>query len=67
VEQDLCPGGSVRLGAEYWSARLLDGVEPQVRGTPVQVKAVEGYVVVVAPVGSDGDEPPGLERQQPEG
>ncbi len=47
VAQDLCPKGSVRLGAEHWSARVEEGSDPLCRGMQVRVTAVEGYVIVV--------------------
>lgn len=47
VVDDLAPAGSVRLGAERWSARPVDGVSSLSRGTHVRVVSVEGFVVTV--------------------
>jgi len=47
VAQDLSPRGSVLLGAEHWSARVMEGERTLLRGTSVRVNRVEGYVVVV--------------------
>lgn len=47
VVDDLAPAGSVRLGAEQWSARPVDGDSVLTRGTAVRVVSVDGFVVNV--------------------
>lgn len=47
VVRALAPEGSVRLGAEHWSARPVAGVLQLSLGTRVRVVSVEGYVVTV--------------------
>jgi membrane protein implicated in regulation of membrane protease activity len=47
VVDDLTPEGSVRLGAERWSARPVDGISSLSSGTQVRVVSVSGYVVTV--------------------
>ena len=47
VVRALAPEGSVRLGAEHWSARTAAGVSQLSLGTRVRVVSVEGYVVTV--------------------
>ena len=47
VVRALAPEGSVRVGAEHWSARTAAGVSQLSLGTQVRVVSVEGYVVTV--------------------
>jgi len=49
-EETLDPGGWVRLGAELWRARLVDGVRSAPRGAKLRVVGVEGLVLRVEPV-----------------
>lgn len=47
VEEALTPAGTVRIGAEHWSARAEPGVEEIARGASVRVVSVDGYIVSV--------------------
>ncbi len=51
VEEDILPMqvGQVRLNGQMWSA-VCRGNETVSRGNPVEVKAIEGVKLVVAPV-----------------
>ncbi len=55
VVRELAPTGSVRLGAEHWSARPAEGISNLGEGTRVRVVSVAGYVVTV--VAESGSEP----------
>ncbi len=48
----LVPGqrGSVQVGGETWSARLVPGATPVAAGQPVRVVARQGLVLLVAPL-----------------
>jgi membrane protein implicated in regulation of membrane protease activity len=46
----LSPEGPVRVGPELWNARLEEGARFVVTGESVTVKAVDGFVLIVAPV-----------------
>jgi membrane protein implicated in regulation of membrane protease activity len=48
-EETLDPGGWVRLGAELWRARLVEGVRSAPRGARLRVVGVEGLVLRVEP------------------
>jgi len=54
VVDDLAPEGSVRLGAERWSARPAEGVSNLGCGTQIRVISVNGFVVTV--VVDDGND-----------
>ncbi len=47
VVRELAPNGSVRLGAEHWSARPVEGASSLSEGAQVRVVSVDGYVVTV--------------------
>jgi membrane protein implicated in regulation of membrane protease activity len=50
VTDDLSPKGSVRVGAEPWSARLVAGHDTLPAGARVRIEDVEGFVLVVTPL-----------------
>ena len=52
VDCALSPQGSIRLGAELWTARVEGGADSQSPGTRVRVTRVEGFVIVVVPATS---------------
>ena len=54
VTDDLSPKGSVRIGAEPWSARLGAGHDTLPVGTRVRIEEVEGFVLVVTPLDDEG-------------
>jgi membrane protein implicated in regulation of membrane protease activity len=47
VVDDLDPKGSVRLGAEHWTARPAGGVSSLSRGSLIRVVSVDGFTVTV--------------------
>lgn len=47
VMRALEPAGTVRLGAELWSARVASGEDPLAAGTAVRVRAVRGLTLWV--------------------
>ena len=56
VEQPLTPDGWVRVGAESWRARLIDGSRDLETGEFVEVREIDDLVLIVAPVGMAPDE-----------
>lgn len=52
VVDDLAPAGSVRLGAEQWTARSESRAESLSRGTRIRVVSVNGFVVTVVEDGN---------------
>lgn len=48
VVDELAPTGSVRVGAEQWSARAADANHTLEAGARVRVVAVDGYTLTVA-------------------
>lgn len=53
VVDALTPEGSVRLGAERWSARPAEGISDLSRGTQIRVISVNKFVVTVVDDGND--------------
>jgi membrane protein implicated in regulation of membrane protease activity len=49
AEDELAPGGFVRLGPERWRARLVPGSARVARGERVRVEGVEGLCLRVRP------------------
>jgi membrane-bound serine protease (ClpP class) len=47
VRSNLAPHGSVQVGGELWSAELVDGEEPLLTGTRVEVVKVDGLRLIV--------------------
>jgi membrane protein implicated in regulation of membrane protease activity len=47
VEKHLAPTGTVRIGAEHWSARAEPATEEICCGASVRVVSVDGYIVSV--------------------
>ena len=50
VEQSLTPDGWVRLGAESWRARVVDGSRDLEPGEYVEVREIDDLVLIVEPV-----------------
>jgi membrane protein implicated in regulation of membrane protease activity len=53
AEDELAPGGFVRLGPERWRARLVPGSAHVARGGRVRVEGVEGLCLRVRPCTGD--------------
>lgn len=45
--------GRIRLGDSEWAAKLSDGLGELAEGTPIEVAAMDGTVVIVAPLPQD--------------
>jgi membrane protein implicated in regulation of membrane protease activity len=56
AEDDLAPGGFVRLDHELWRARLAPGSAPVARGERVRVETVEGLSLRVRAESEGADE-----------
>jgi membrane protein implicated in regulation of membrane protease activity len=50
VEHAIAPAGWVRIGAETWRARMLDGSTSSAAGEYVEVRGIEDLVLVVVPL-----------------
>ncbi len=50
VTKTLAPQGSVRLGAELWTARTGEGLAEIREGDKVQVLDIEGFTLIVVPM-----------------
>ena len=50
VERSLSPEGWVRVGAESWRARLVDGSTSLAAGESVEIREIDDLVLIVAPV-----------------
>ena len=58
VEHAIAPAGWVRIGAETWRARMLDGSTSSAAGEYVEVRGIDDLVLVVAPVAPAGSPSP---------
>lgn len=50
VTKRIAPQGSVRLGAELWTARAAEGLAEIREGDRIQVMDVEGFTLIVVPI-----------------